>query len=64
MEERATPQPDAACSAASQSTPSALTTDELAQLSDPVKQEQFRLEYLAQLRRRACPGCGETGEDF
>lgn len=64
MEEKTSPQSDAACPAASQSTPPELTTDELAQLSDPVKQEQFRLEYLAQLRRRACPGCGETGEDF
>lgn len=64
MEERATPQPDAAGSAVNQSTPPTLTTEELAQLSDPVKQEQFRREYLTQLRHRACPGCGEAGEDL
>ena len=42
-------------------TPS-LTPDELAQLADAAKQEDFRREYLAQLRRRACPGCGETDD--
>ncbi len=32
---------------------------ELAQLADPEKQAEYRREYLAQLKRRACPGCGE-----
>ena len=30
-------------------------------LDDPIKQEQYRREYLRQLRLRSCPGCGETG---
>lgn len=29
-------------------------------LDDPIKQEQYRQEYLRQLRLRSCPGCGET----
>lgn len=29
-------------------------------LNDPIKQEQYRQEYLRQLRLRSCPGCGET----
>lgn len=29
-------------------------------LKDPIKQEQYRQEYLRQLRLRSCPGCGET----
>lgn len=29
-------------------------------LDDPLKQEQYRKEYLRQLRLRSCPGCGET----
>lgn len=29
-------------------------------LDDPIKQEQYRQEYLLQLRLRSCPGCGET----
>ncbi|MDZ4656529.1 MAG: hypothetical protein SH868_03005 [Bythopirellula sp.] len=41
---------------------STLTPDELAQLSDPDKQAYFRREYLAQLRQRACPGCGEIDD--
>ena len=30
-------------------------------IDDPSKQEQYRQEYLRQLRLRSCPGCGETG---
>lgn len=30
-------------------------------LADAVKQEQYRLEYLRQLRLRSCPGCGDDG---
>lgn len=29
-------------------------------LKDPIKQEQYRQEYLRQLRLRSCPGCGES----
>lgn len=29
-------------------------------LNDPIKQEQYRQEYLRQLRFRSCPGCGES----
>lgn len=36
-----------------------LESAELAQLADPEKQAEYRREYLAQLKRRACPGCGE-----
>lgn len=32
-------------------------------LSDAELQEQYRKEYLEQLRRRSCPGCGE-GDAF
>lgn len=63
INEGTNPQPHAACDAASQPTASSLTSEELAQLSDPDKQEQFRREYLNQLRRLSCPGCGE-GELF
>lgn len=40
------------------------TSEEAAALADPEKQAEYRREYLAQLRRRACPGCGESGEPF
>lgn len=30
-----------------------------AQLADAELQEKYRKEYLAQLRRLSCPGCGE-----
>lgn len=29
-------------------------------LKDPIKQEQYRQEFLRQLRLRSCPGCGES----
>lgn len=34
--------------------------DEQEVLNDPIKQEQYRQEYLRQIRLRSCPGCGET----
>ena len=37
-----------------------LTNEQLAELHDQEKQAEYRREYLAQLQRRACPGCGET----
>jgi hypothetical protein len=37
-----------------------LTNEQLAEISDQEKQAEYRREYLAQLQRRACPGCGET----
>jgi hypothetical protein len=30
-----------------------------AQLADAELQEKYRKEYLAQVRRLSCPGCGE-----
>jgi len=41
-----------------------LESAESAQLADPDKQGEYRREYLAQLKRRACPGCGEQDEVF
>ncbi len=37
-----------------------LEASEQQALDDPIKQEQYRQEYLRQLRLRSCPGCGET----
>jgi hypothetical protein len=37
-----------------------LTSEQLAEVNDQQKQAEYRREYLAQLQRRACPGCGET----
>ena len=37
-----------------------LTDPERQQLEDPETQERHRLEYLKQLRRLQCPGCGEA----
>ncbi len=36
-----------------------LGEDKKPDLSDAEMQEQYRLAYLAQLRRLQCPGCGE-----
>lgn len=36
----------------------------LEQLTEAAKQEAYRREYLAQLRQRACPGCGEDIEFY
>jgi hypothetical protein len=41
-----------------------LESAESAQLVDPEKQAEYRREYLAQLKRRACPGCGEHDDFF
>lgn len=30
-----------------------------ADLSDSIKQEKYRKEYLRQIRLRSCPGCGD-----
>mgnify|MGYP001587150734 CR=1 FL=1 len=30
-----------------------------ADLSESIKQEQYRREYLRQIRLRSCPGCGD-----
>lgn len=35
-----------------------------AQLADAELQERYRKEYLAQLRRLSCPGCGEGDAIF
>jgi hypothetical protein len=35
-----------------------------AQLADAELQERYRKEYLAQLRRLSCPGCGEDFSVF
>ena len=35
-------------------------TSPAAPLEDAELQERYRQEYLLQLRRRACPGCGEA----
>ncbi len=35
-----------------------------AQLEDAELQARYRQEYLAQLRRLACPGCGEDFTAF
>jgi hypothetical protein len=39
-------------------------SQDLQQLVDPDKQEEYRAAYLAQLRQRACPGCGESDVIF
>ncbi len=38
-----------------------LDSKDLAHLADPQTQEEYRRAYLEQLRRRACPGCGDDG---
>ena len=35
-----------------------------AQLEDAELQERYRQEYLTQLRRLSCPGCGEDFSSF
>lgn len=37
-----------------------LDASEQQALDDPIKQEQYRQEYLRQLRLRSRPGCGAT----
>jgi len=57
-------QPSEPCSVehSSEVTPDGQATQEL-KLSDEdlAKQEEYRLAYLEQLRRRSCPGCGDDG---
>lgn len=43
--------------------PTQLTERQETDLANATVQEQYREEYLQQLRRRSCPGCGE-GQDF
>jgi hypothetical protein len=38
-----------------------LTDQQLADLCDSQKQEQYHREYLQQQARLACPGCGDDG---
>ena len=38
-----------------------LDSKDLADLADPKTQEEYRQAFLEQLRRRACPGCGDDG---
>ena len=50
----------------SQNAPSDLTSEELtdkqkSDLANEDTQEAYRRAYLAQLRARDCPGCGEGG---
>lgn len=40
------------------------TASENVQLEDAELQERYRKEYLAQLRRLSCPGCGEDFTAF
>ena len=40
------------------------TASDNAQLEDAELQERYRKEYLAQLRRLSCPGCGEDFSVF
>lgn len=44
--------------------PVSLTPDQLRDLDDPRKQEQYRLAYRLQQARRSCPGCGDDVRDF
>ncbi len=41
-----------------------LTPGQVRELSDPEKQEQYRLAYRLQQARRLCPGCGEDAVIF
>ena len=38
-----------------------LTPDQLRDLSDSAKQEQYRTAYRLQQARMSCPGCGDGG---
>ncbi len=52
------------CDAANKQHEQPLAQGDIAQLTDPVKQAEYRREYLAQLRQRSCPGCGESVDLF
>ena len=47
--------------AASDLTGEELTDKQKSDLADEQTQEAYRRAYLAQLRARECPGCGESG---
>ncbi len=38
-----------------------LTPDQVRDLSDSAKQEQYRAAYRLQQARMSCPGCGDDG---
>lgn len=40
--------------------PDALTPEQERDLADTQRQAEWRAAYEVQLRRRACPGCGEA----
>lgn len=41
-----------------------LTVQQQSDLTDAVTQERYRAEYLQQLRRQSCPGCGEGEANY
>lgn len=41
---------------------SEMSEQQQAQLQDADKQRAYEIEYRLQLRRRLCPGCGETDD--
>ena len=41
-----------------------LTNEQLGDLENLEQQAEYRREYLTQLHRRACPGCGETDSNY
>lgn len=41
---------------------SELSDEQTNQLQDAVEQRRLEREYRLQLRRRLCPGCGETDD--
>jgi hypothetical protein len=43
---------------------SQLSASDEAILADPDKQEEYRRLFNEELRRRSCPGCGETNDLF
>lgn len=49
---------------AAESEPQSLTGEQLTALHDAEKQDEYRREYLVQLKRQTCPGCGESNDVF
>lgn len=39
-------------------------SQEVEELADATTQENYRQEYLLQMKRLSCPGCGEDGRLF
>lgn len=62
--EGATPDKRSPCDGDAKSEQHSLTAEQLAALDDAAKQDVYRREYFAQLKRRACPGCGESDDHF